>query len=68
MFRKKIIYTSSNLKRSLHLGTKVKSNGCLDIGTEGVFHDVPWFSGRMKFNGVTVTMVNEDVMISYNSP
>jgi len=24
------------LKRSLHLETKIKSNGCLDIGTEGV--------------------------------
>jgi len=38
MFRKKIINTSSNLKRGLHLGTKIKSNGCLDIGTEGVFN------------------------------
>jgi len=36
MFRKKIINASSNLKRSLDLGTKIKSNGCLHIGTEGV--------------------------------
>ena len=38
MFRKIIIIinASSNLKMSLHLGTKIKSNGCLDIGTEGV--------------------------------
>lgn len=36
MFRKKIINASSNLKRGLHLGTKIKSNGCLRIGTEGV--------------------------------
>jgi len=34
MFRKKK-NASSNLKRGLHLGTKIKSNGCLDIGTEG---------------------------------
>ena len=26
----------SNLKRGLHLRTKIKSNRCLDIGTEGV--------------------------------
>jgi len=37
MFRKKIINASSNLKMSLHLGTKIKSNVCLNIGTEGVF-------------------------------
>jgi len=36
MFRKKIINASSNLKKSLHLGTKIESNECLDIGTEGV--------------------------------
>jgi hypothetical protein len=36
MFRKKIINASSNLKRGLDLGTKIKSNGWLDIGTEGV--------------------------------
>jgi len=36
MFKKIIINVSSNLKRGLHLGTKIKSNGCLDIGTEGV--------------------------------
>lgn len=36
MFRKKIINASSNLKRGLHLGTKIKLNGCLDIRTEGV--------------------------------
>jgi hypothetical protein len=36
MFRKKIINVFSNLKRSLHLGTKIKSNQCLDIGTDGV--------------------------------
>jgi len=38
MFRKKIINASSNLKKSLHLRTKIKSNGSLDIGTEGVTH------------------------------
>ena len=27
---------SSNFKRSLHLGTKIKSNRCLHIGTDGV--------------------------------
>jgi len=26
------------LKKSLHLRTKIKSNGSLDIGTEGVTH------------------------------
>jgi hypothetical protein len=31
-----IINASSNLKRALDLGTKIKSNGWLDIGTEGV--------------------------------
>jgi len=36
MFREKIINTSSNLKMSLYLRTKIKSNGYLDIGTEGV--------------------------------
>jgi SLT domain-containing protein len=36
MFRKIIINASSNLKRGLELGTKIKSNGWLDIGTEGV--------------------------------
>jgi hypothetical protein len=37
MFRKKkVINASSNFKRGLHLGIKIKSNGCLDIGTEGV--------------------------------
>jgi len=33
---KKIINDSSNLKEGLHLGTKIKSNGCLSIGTKGV--------------------------------
>jgi len=28
----------SNLKRGLHLATKIKSNGCLDIEIEGVFN------------------------------
>jgi len=28
---------SSNLKEGLHLETKIKSNGDLDIGTEGVY-------------------------------
>jgi len=37
MFRKKK-NASSNLKKGLHLGKKIKSNGCLDIGTEGVFN------------------------------
>jgi len=37
MFKKKIINASSNLKRGLHLGTKIKSNVCLNIGTEGVY-------------------------------
>jgi len=37
MFRKKTINASSNLKKGLHLGTKIKSNGCLDIGTEEVY-------------------------------
>jgi len=36
MLRKKIINASSNLKKGLHLGTKIKSNRCLDMGTEGV--------------------------------
>jgi len=36
MFRKKIINASSNLKRDLHLGTKIKSNECLNIGMEGI--------------------------------
>jgi len=38
MFKKK--NASSNLKRSLHLETKIKSNEYLGIGTEGVcyFH------------------------------
>jgi len=37
MFRKKIIINaSSNLKKVLHLGTKIKSNECLDTGTEEV--------------------------------
>jgi len=40
MFRKKIINASSNLKRGLHLGTKIKSNECLDIGTERVVNSV----------------------------
>jgi len=33
---KKIIDASSNLKRDLHLRTKIKSNECLNIGPEGV--------------------------------
>jgi len=33
-----LINASSNLKRGLHLRTKIKSNACLDIGTEGVVH------------------------------
>jgi len=37
MFRKNKINVSNNLKKGLHLGTKIKSNGCLDIGTEGVY-------------------------------
>jgi len=37
MFRKKIIDASSNLNRSLHLRTKVRSNRCLHIETEEVF-------------------------------
>jgi len=37
MFRKIIINASNNLKRGLHLKTKIKSNGYLDIETEGVF-------------------------------
>jgi hypothetical protein len=36
MFRKIIINASSNLKRGLNLGTKIKSNEWLNIGTEGV--------------------------------
>jgi len=36
MFKKKI-NASSNLKGGLHLGTKIKSNGGLNIGMEGVF-------------------------------
>ena len=36
MFRKKIINASSNLKRGLHVGTKIKSNECLDVETAGV--------------------------------
>jgi len=34
IFRKKIINAFSNLKMSLHLETKIKSNGYLDIRTE----------------------------------
>jgi len=34
MFRKKLINASSNLKRGLHLETKIKSNESLNIGTE----------------------------------
>ena len=37
MFMKKIINTYSILKMVLHLGTKIKSNGCLDIGMNEVF-------------------------------
>jgi len=37
MFKKKIINASSNLKEDLHLGTKIKSNGDLDIEMEGVY-------------------------------
>jgi hypothetical protein len=40
MFRKKIINASSNLKMGLDLGTKIKSNGWLDIGTKGVYLEV----------------------------
>ena len=36
MFKKKTINASNNLKRGLHLGTKTKSNGWLNIGTKGV--------------------------------
>jgi hypothetical protein len=36
MFRKKIINASSNLKKGLDLGKKVKSNGWLDIETEEI--------------------------------
>jgi len=36
MLREKIIIASTNLKEGLHLGTKIKSNECLDIETEGV--------------------------------
>jgi len=35
MSRKKIINASSNLKKRLYLGTKIKSNEWLDIETEG---------------------------------
>ena len=37
MFKKKIINASSNLKRDLHLRTKIKSNGWLHIATERVY-------------------------------
>jgi len=49
MFREKIINASSNLKTGLHLGTKIKSNGCLDIGTEGVYALIfqPWQNMRI---------------------
>jgi len=40
MFRKKIINTFSNLKRDLHLRTKIKSNECLNIGTKEVYFKV----------------------------
>ena len=36
MLKKIIIIASNNLKESSHLGTKIKSNEYLDIGTEGV--------------------------------
>jgi len=36
MYKKIIINASSNLKKGLYLGTKIKSNECLDIRTEGV--------------------------------
>jgi len=36
MSRKIIINASSNLKKGLHLRTKIKLNVCLDIRTEGV--------------------------------
>ncbi len=42
MFRKKIINAYSNLKRGLQLGTKIKSNECLDIGTEQI-----WFNNLL---------------------
>ena len=35
-----VLNASSNLKRSLHLGTKIKSNGWLDIETEGIYFNV----------------------------
>jgi len=38
MFMKKIINLSSNLKKGLHLRTKIKLNECLDIGTEVVLN------------------------------
>jgi len=37
MFRKKVINSSSNLKRNIHLRTKIKSNECLEIATEGIY-------------------------------
>jgi len=40
MFRKKIINASSNLKKDLHLRTKIKSNGCLNIVTEDYIVDI----------------------------
>jgi len=36
--RKKLISASSNLKRGLHLVTKIKSNECLDIRMEEVLY------------------------------
>jgi len=36
MFRKKIINASSNSKKDLHVGTKIKSDECLNIGTNRV--------------------------------
>jgi len=40
MFGKKIINASRKLKERLHLGTNFFLNGCLDIGTEGVCHEM----------------------------
>ena len=51
----------------LHLGTKIKSNGCLDIGTEGVIYDAKYEVTTLykEFPTINVTIL---ILLSMFSP
>jgi len=52
MFKKKIINISNNLKKSLHLEIKIKSNVCLDIRTKKIIYIQELLFEVQRFYGV----------------